>query len=55
MTNEMRAKKNISTTEIKELSLNFELAKLKNRIYANCAEIGRNNLYIFSKDNMATA
>ena len=49
-----RAKKDF-TTEVKEISLNFELTKLKNRIYANYSEIGRNNLYIFSKDNMATA
>ena len=42
--------KNVTVTAVKGNSLNFELAKLKHRIQANCSLISQNRLYIFTRE-----
>jgi hypothetical protein len=53
MKTEEKRKKTV--TMINENSLNFELAKLKQRIQANYSSISKTNLYIFTKEHFANA
>ena len=50
-----KERKNITIPAINENSLNFELAKLKHRIQANCSLVSQNNLFIFTKERIARA
>ena len=50
-----KERKSVNITCSVEKSLNFELAKLKHRIQANCSTLSKTNLYIFTKEKFAIA
>lgn len=43
-------RKKLKITNVAENSLNFELAKVKNKIKANYSLVSQNNLFIFTKE-----
>ena len=50
-----KERKNVIVVCTVENSLNFELAKLKHKIQANCSNTSKTNLYIFTKEQFAIA
>ena len=50
-----RESKTSVVTPVNEKSLNFELAKLKQRIQANSLHTSKTNLYIFTKEYSTSA